>query len=318
MDTTEPSPIAGRHVFYNNSYLDGNDPTPGAADDEAVAPDKTALLAGQTATFANYTSFTGGINGVMVDFGDLPESSELTAADFEFRVSNGDPPSQALAPAPDSVTVRRGAGSDGADRITIIWPDGAIRNTWLQVTVKAGPHTGLTDDDVFCFGNAVGESGLVDGNTFVNISDELDARNHATGFSQIAAVDNAFDYNRDGRVDVADELIARNHASPFLGNLTLIMAQVLTFPRAEMEGAPMRVDQSLACEVVEPAPPSRPLDGRALAVVFQSPARTGRRIDPLAKTDGAAVDRIVSAESPLPDLLSIELRQDWFSGALGR
>ena len=53
----------GRHVFYNNSAFDGNDPRANADDDLAVAPDKQALLPGQTATFVNYTSYGGGING---------------------------------------------------------------------------------------------------------------------------------------------------------------------------------------------------------------------------------------------------------------
>ena len=47
---------------------------------------------------------------------------------------------------PSSVSLRAGAGIDGSTRITLIWPDGAIKNTWLQVTVKSNTHTGLTAD----------------------------------------------------------------------------------------------------------------------------------------------------------------------------
>ena len=65
--------IAGRHIFYNDSAFDANDPAPGPADDWAVAPDKTALLPDQTATFDNYTSYSRGINGVMIDIANLPE-----------------------------------------------------------------------------------------------------------------------------------------------------------------------------------------------------------------------------------------------------
>src|SRR6185503_12092782 len=48
--------VAGRHVFYNNSKFDGASAAVNAADDGAVAPDKLALLPGQTASFANFTS----------------------------------------------------------------------------------------------------------------------------------------------------------------------------------------------------------------------------------------------------------------------
>jgi hypothetical protein len=43
-----------------------------AADDGAIAPDKSALLPGGTGRFANVTSYTRGINGVMVDVADFP------------------------------------------------------------------------------------------------------------------------------------------------------------------------------------------------------------------------------------------------------
>ncbi|MCK4275430.1 MAG: hypothetical protein KAX78_02885, partial [Phycisphaerae bacterium] len=53
--------VLGRYVFYNNSALDGLDPAANAADDGAIATDKTALLGGSTAAFANYTSYSRGI-----------------------------------------------------------------------------------------------------------------------------------------------------------------------------------------------------------------------------------------------------------------
>ena len=38
--------VADRHIFYNNSILDGGDPAANAADDAAIATDKEALLSG--------------------------------------------------------------------------------------------------------------------------------------------------------------------------------------------------------------------------------------------------------------------------------
>src|SRR5574340_1755426 len=128
--------VIGRYVFYNNSVFDGNDPAPNASDDRAIAPDKTALLPGQTARFANYTSYSRGINGIMIDVaGGLSPSAPprgLALDDFIFRVGNSDDPNTwALAPRPSSITVRRGEGAHGSDRVTIVWPDGAIQKQWL-------------------------------------------------------------------------------------------------------------------------------------------------------------------------------------------
>ncbi|NIM48763.1 MAG: hypothetical protein GTO22_05815, partial [Gemmatimonadales bacterium] len=78
--------VVGRYVFYNDSAFDGDDPAAGAEDDNAIATDKTALLPGGTATFANYTSYSRGINGIMVDIAGLPAGDTLDADDFAFRV----------------------------------------------------------------------------------------------------------------------------------------------------------------------------------------------------------------------------------------
>ena len=72
-DVDVPAAVIGRHVFYNNSAYDATD------DDDAIATDKVALLPGETATFANYTSYARGINGLMVDVTDL--SGTPTAAE---------------------------------------------------------------------------------------------------------------------------------------------------------------------------------------------------------------------------------------------
>ena len=127
-----------------------------------------------------------------------------------------------MAPAPTSITLRPGAGTDRSDRTTIIWADGAISNQWLQVTVKATPATGLAADDVFYFGNAIADSGNTDDDAQVNLADEIAARNNPrTGFNP-ATLDLAFDYNRDQFVNLADEIIARNNGTTVFTALKLI------------------------------------------------------------------------------------------------
>src|SRR5262249_39582136 len=94
--------VSGRYVFYNDSFFDGNDPAAaGAADDAAIATDKSALLPGQTATGVNLTSYSNGINGVMIDIAGLANPAGLSKADFTFRAGiGGDPSTWSAAPEP--------------------------------------------------------------------------------------------------------------------------------------------------------------------------------------------------------------------------
>ena len=204
-----------RHVFYNQSAWDGNSAAANAQDDAAIANEKQALLPGQTATFANYTSYSRGLNGLMIDVLNL--TGTPTADDFLFRVGNNnlpygsDPHSAAddwaWAPAPASITVRPGAGVDCADRVTLVWADGVIGNRWLQVTLLATDNTGLADDDVFYFGNAVGESGNSTADAVVNATDEIGVRNNPHGPFAPAPKDDVYDYNRDKLVNATDQII---------------------------------------------------------------------------------------------------------------
>ncbi len=87
LEYSDPTQVVGRWVFYNNSAFDGNDAGLNAADDAARATDKVALLPGETATSANYTSYSRGINGLMVDIHRLDGTP--TGRDFEFKVGIG-------------------------------------------------------------------------------------------------------------------------------------------------------------------------------------------------------------------------------------
>ncbi|MBL7041137.1 MAG: putative Ig domain-containing protein [Pirellulaceae bacterium] len=243
--------VVTRHVFYNNSAWDSNNSGANADDDNAIAPHvsspdpgdptfpdslpkelaKRALLPGETATFANYTSYSRGLNGIMIDIDGL--TGTPTTADFDFRVGNDDDPSSwNPGPAPQSVSVRPGAGVNGADRITLIWADndpytperepGSISGQWLQVTVLATENTGLAEDDVFYFGNAIGESGNSTVEANVDTNDEIGARNHPHSLFAPATIDDAYDYDRDQRVDTNDEILARNNSTSAFDRLRLI------------------------------------------------------------------------------------------------
>jgi len=197
--------VAGRRVFYNHSAFDGSDANANTSDDNAIAPDKSALLAGAdaTASFANVTGFDKGLNGVMVDIAGLPDDAALTADDFDFGAAG----------APVSITVRRGAGVNGSDRVTLVWRDynpldtsplpHAVANGWLTVTVRANAHTGLSQSDVFSFGNLIGETGDGGGAAGWRVS-ALDLGAVKRALNGVAPLSSSVDVNHDGKVNALD------------------------------------------------------------------------------------------------------------------
>ncbi len=195
--------------------------SPWTLDDNAVAPDKVALLPGEPASFANYSSYVRGINGIMIDIADLRDT--VTNADLVLRVGNdADPGSWSpLAAAPD-ISVRPGAGIDGTSRVTIIIDDYLIRNQWLEVTVLATYNTSLPQPDVFFFGSSVAEVGNSVFDAKVDEVDVTETRNNPQPFFDPAPIDNRYDFNRDLRVNSLDTLIARNHQSQTAGTLKLL------------------------------------------------------------------------------------------------
>ena len=116
--------VIGQMVFYNNSAFDLDQ----ANNDAAIATDKAALMAGSTATFGNYTSYSLGLNGIMIDVAELATEPTLATVGsfFDFAVGNDDVPDDwEAAPAPIEVAFRPGEGLDGSDRVAITWEVGA-------------------------------------------------------------------------------------------------------------------------------------------------------------------------------------------------
>jgi len=228
--TLPPGHVVGRFVFYNNSAFDGNDPSITPNDDAAIATDKTAYVRGSgAATFDSVTSYSKGINGIMIDIAG-PHTG-ITAADFIFGIggttaANANYPFLwPLVTATPTISVRAGAGVGGSDRIVITWPDNAIRGAWLEVAIKANAHTGLAQlagaqngiADIFFWGNAPGDSGTGDAMAFVtNVSDENAARSNPASLASNISITNPFDYNRDRKVDVSDQTLARLFANSSL------------------------------------------------------------------------------------------------------
>lgn len=252
-----PSSVLGRSIFYNRSAWDGNDAAANASDDAAVASDKVALLPGGSASFANYTSYSRGINGIMVDIMSLRGTP--TAADFSFRTGNhSDPNTWATAPSPSSISVRSGAGAGGSDRVTFIWPDNVIQKSWVQVTVLATEVTGLAGPDVFYFGNAIGDYGGSLTSAAVTSSDALQVLSNVNPL--LGPITLLGDFNRDKKVTSADALIALNNLAVGPAALRLInLSGTGTLNRpppplngtelAEANGNQEQVDRSINSQV---------------------------------------------------------------------
>jgi hypothetical protein len=205
--------LMGRLLFYNQSAFDGNDVAVNALDDAAVAIDKSAYLPGDgLAIFENVSSYSRGINGVMVDLAN--SGGAITSGDFTFKVGNNNSPdSWGAGPAPSAVVVRAGEGVGGSDRVVITWANMAIINAWLQVIVEGNDalggfnsNTGLGASDVFFFGSRLGDSGTSTPATVFETT-STDAIQVFASITGSAAIDNPRDYNRSGEVTSTDAAI---------------------------------------------------------------------------------------------------------------
>jgi hypothetical protein len=246
--------VVGRFIFYNQSSFDGRNGTSNVVDGPSIATDKHALLPGQTATFQNYTSYSRGINGIMVDVANF--EGEITPEDFTILVGNSnDTSTWQPAPEPDFVTEFLGSGVNGSIRLEVGWDNNVIQNQWVQVTLKANENTGLAADDVFYFGNALGDTGNSATDAIV---DEADVAGVANNHTAAAAITNLYDFNRDKVVDATDEAIAQSH---FSGSSPLVLITApggpgSSSPLGQTAGAPATTSSSgtvaVAASVVEP------------------------------------------------------------------
>jgi hypothetical protein len=300
--------VLARHLFYNESgtvsplRYDGNDAGINANDDGAIAPDKVAYLPGAgAATFANMSGYSKGINGVMVDITSAHGS--ISAADFDFRVGNNNTPSSwDIAPAPASVSVRAGAGVSGSDRVEIIWANGDISRTWLEVILRANATTGLLqhpdlalgEADAFFFGNAIGNTGAGDTatNATVNAIDEGGARNNPAIITDNIPITNLYDFNRDGRVNAIDEGISRNNAT---NSATVLKYLNIGSPPSAPQGAPLVSPSTSSTESPTTASTASP------ATATTSGGADGSQSTVASALVAAATQRQIVGHASLPD-----------------
>jgi hypothetical protein len=303
---TVKATIAGRHIFYNGSAFDLNDLAANAADDVAIATDKQPLLPGGTATFANYTSYWRGINGIMIDVQGL--RSTPTAGDFVFHVGNSNSPGSwaSLATAP-TISVRPAAGVNGSDRLTLIWPNNVIEKQWLQIVVApTATTTNLPTADVFYFGNAIGESGNSEGDARVTSTDELRARLNPHPAFDPVDVTYPYDFNRDTRVSALDQNIARiNRTTPEVAlNLISVPAALMAsgFSGSELPGGAAAARPAAELKLKTTVAPSSDGSVSVLAAARRAAQAAAQPIRRIA----AAVDSVFArGEELIPDYARI-------------
>jgi hypothetical protein len=241
--------VVGRHLFYNNSFYD----TPSTAcnntfnggqpcsDNSAVPSRIVALLPGgsplippapPTAAQVNYSSYTRGINGIIVDvqYGANcnalpagPMSAQDITNTFHFQeggrsVANA---YSGTVRVPTSATVAPHPTLASTDRITIIFADNSSTpHRWLRSRVlTTGIIDSLAAEDKFYFGLARLDGLSVNGtNVLVDINDQNGPKppNNHTTFNR-APLNDEWDYDRNSVVDINDQNAPKppNNATSF-------------------------------------------------------------------------------------------------------
>lgn len=247
--------VVNRSVAYGGA--------PSSIGEDTVDPTKSAyqFLPGTTTSRANYTNYTKGLNRIIVDIASY-SGIQLTNYDLEFRVGNTNDPSNwtlidgtGEIPLPTISSSPRDAV--GVQRFTLAWPDLAIHNQWLQVTIKATSGTELDAPDVFYFGNQIADvSGATPAgqNVIVNSFDLLDIKLNQG--SNPASVGNSFDVNRSGVVDLSDLIDAKSNQATTDGLLMLaapgVPAALEVLAVSSVVSSPSNAEPLIAQPLIEP------------------------------------------------------------------
>lgn len=200
--------LSNSWVYYRgSSYSQG-----GTNIEAALDTSKTLIVAdaeAQTTSFANVTSYTRGINGIVLEVPGLPAGA-LSDADFSFRMGTSQTPGLwGTAPLPNDIIVTSQTGAS-APRIRIEWEDNAIQNTWLQVTIHANENTGLNAPVILYIGHVLAEIDGVSPYRRTSIDVGLmrkEVRN------TLVPIDNPYDIDKDRRVTSIDVGILRGLVS---------------------------------------------------------------------------------------------------------
>jgi hypothetical protein len=122
----------------------------------------------------------------------------------------------------------------GVYRVSFFWAAGAVpTRNWLQLTLKAGATTGLAADDVFYFGNAIGDANL----DCKTLYDDIFAIYSNVDFVNFKLITDPCDVTRDGKV-LYDDIFACYSCVDFTNELVLIAPPVPPSAPTSDSGAP--------------------------------------------------------------------------------
>lgn len=174
-------------------------------------------------TFQNVINTSAGITGVQFEIMNLAAPSQISAEDFDFRVSpqglfdmTADPPG-GWSPAPAAIAIQTTAGVPS--EILVVWGAGQIENRWLRIEIKANSKTGLSQPEIFFLGHLRGEVTGPSGDEYsVSFVDSSAIRN---SIGQPATVENLYDLDKNGSITFADVTSARSNVGTQLPNITV-------------------------------------------------------------------------------------------------
>ncbi|MGD9721682.1 MAG: hypothetical protein AB7O59_05655 [Pirellulales bacterium] len=269
----QDSQLTARQVFYNDSAFDDTTPHTGLVDAGSIAPDKTAYLPDDgLAQYANITNYARGLNGLMIDLVGM--HGTISAADFVFKIGTDNTPEDWVdAPAPLYVTNWGGQGAAASDRVEIVWADGAIANTWLQVQMLPTANTGLAAVQTFYFGNLIGDIGNPSATAFTTTITYDAAGVIDAGPGPATGIDDVHDIDRSNTITVT-------------GDRSAVIANVGALRRLNLSGEGDSLPADAGVLVAETDEPS--------VQAFAWPEL--RQV--LADMPAAAIDALLGALSP--------------------
>lgn len=210
--------VVGSHVYHADSVFAASGVS------QALDPSKTLAKEGhhqQTLVFSNVINSSRGINGIVFDIENLPGQPQ--ADDFVFQMSptgaydtSAHPPSAWMsAPQPQSVTVLSGS----PDRVVIQWPNNAIANRWLRITILANSKTGLLEPEVYYIGHLTGETTGAENGLFTVTFADIGLVRMSVGTA--VGVGSNSDIDKDGLVSFADIAATRNNVGQILPAISI-------------------------------------------------------------------------------------------------
>ncbi len=210
--TASPIEIINRRVFYNNTNnfgTGGSNNAPSVNPINAIDMTKEALLPGQTSSMLNYTNYSRGLNGIVIDVRGMSAENAalLNAGSFEFAswdsFLSATPNFVPIAPTV-VVSTFIGGGQNGSTRIKLTFVDREIENEWLRVTMRANGITRLPADDVFYFGNARFDVTPTAAESVTVNAFDVNRVRAAISTSNTGLVSNIFDVDRSGAINAFD------------------------------------------------------------------------------------------------------------------